>query len=235
MDKKLIAAFTFGLLAVSAANLLLSVGILSLLLTGSPGTDVQLADTGNSPWAGMETRNAVSLTGLNNSTMSTNVSKADMSALSVTVTPAPSMAQQTSAGSTASGQFTPPSGQLPPAGQFPQGAGGPMPSSGQLPSSAGQTAATGQIPAGTGQAMPSAQASSGASPVPSAGPLPSGTGSLPVNGMPSARGTGALSSDLTSLINGQTGTVSQATATPKPSLSFFNDMISMIANEQSGT
>jgi hypothetical protein len=48
-------------------------------------------------------------------------------------------------------------------------------------------------------------------------------------------GIGDLSADLTGLMNGWTGTASSATATPKPELSFFNNMTSMIANQQSGT
>jgi hypothetical protein len=58
---------------------------------------------------------------------------------------------------------------------------------------------------------------------------------MPVNGVSSSMGLGDLSADLTSLMNGQIGTVSPATATPKPELSFFNNMTSMIANQQSGT
>jgi hypothetical protein len=246
MDKKLVAAFTFGLLAVSAANLLLSVGIVSLLLTGGPGTDVQLTDTGGT-W--MTARNALSLTGMNNTTMETNASKVDMPLVNATITPAPSTGQQLPTGLPSGGQFPPASGQLPPTGQFSQGAAGQMPPSGQLPSTAGQTSAAGQNQAGAGQTPQAVQASSGTGQALSGAQLPSGTsqlpsgmgqylsgsGPMPGNGMSSAMGTGALPVDINNLINGQTLTASPATATPKPTLSFFNNMTSMLANQQPGT
>jgi hypothetical protein len=44
----------------------------------------------------------------------------------------------------------------------------------------------------------------------------------------------SLPSGITSLINGQTGTASPATPTPKPTLSFFNNMTSMMIDQLAG-
>ena len=62
----------------------------------------------------------------------------------------------------------------------------------------------------------------------------SGSGSLPAGGMPTASGTNSLQSGITNLINGQTGTASPATPTPKPTLSFFNNMTSMMVDQLAG-
>jgi hypothetical protein len=248
LDKKLIAAFTFGLLAVSAANLLLSIGIVSLLLTGGPETDVRLTDTGNMPGNWMETMSAVSLTDMNNTTTNVNPVKANLPAANVTITPLPSALQMPSTGLSTGGQFTPPSGQSPPAGELPQGGDWQAPSSGQLPSAAGPAPVSGQVPASSGQTTQAVPTPAGSGQTVSATQTPSdtgqltsgigqymsGTGSMPVNGM-SSTGIGSLPTGITSLINGQTGMASSATPTPKPELSFFNNMTNMIVNQQSGT
>ncbi len=193
MDKKLVAAFTFGLLAVTAANLLLSVGIVSLLLAGGPGTDVQSTAADNTPAAWLTARNAVSLADMNNTTTATNVSSAGMPPANATLTPAAATEQQSGTMLPAGGQFQPPAGQMPPSGQW-QGADRTnvhpaantrraRPYSGpdsarqprQLPTPA-RLASAGQLPSGTSQ-LPSGM-----------GQYMSGSGSLPASGMPRPRG-----------------------------------------------
>jgi len=197
MDKKLIAAITFGLLAVSVANLLLSVGVLSLLLANGQGTSTQLADTSNVPGTWVTARNSVSLAGMDNSTAAnvTNVT----TAMNATGTPMPSTDQQFPAGMPSSGQWTPPSGQRMPSGQgMPSGAG-------QVPSGA-QPAASGnsQLPSGTGQSQ-------------------TGSGAVSADTWSSLTNAGYIPVDMSSL----TGSQSRATPTPKPSSSVFANFSSL--------
>jgi hypothetical protein len=237
MDKKLVAAFTFGLLAVTAANLLLSVGIVSLLLTGGPGTDIQSTAADNTPAVWLTAKNAVSLADMNNTTTAANMGSADMPSANATQTLVVATEQQSGTMLPTGGQFQPPAGQMPPAGQW-QGTAGQMPPAGQYPqgaTAAGQTPQTAQATSGASQAASGGQLPSGTSQLPSGmGQYMSGTGSMPAGGMSTTTGTNSLPSGITSLINGQTGTASQATPTPKPTLSFFNNMTSMLADQLAG-
>ncbi len=233
MEKKLIAAFTFGLLAVSVANLLLSVGIVSLLLTWSPGTDIQLDDAGNFPGSWTTNGNSISIAGMNNSSAGADEHKSDMpmanatnatDAMNITSTPVPSTGQQLQAVMPAGGQFMPSAGELPPAGQLQQ-ASGQAQSSGQMPPSAGQdTVVTGQMQTGSGPVPAVAQQfASDASQSPSGmEQYLSGTGPLPDSIGSSVSWTDALPADTAIPASGQDMTALSITATPKPS-SFFSN------------
>lgn len=201
MDKRLVSAFIFGLLAVTVANLLLSVGIVSLLLTRDQGTSNQLADSGTFPGLGSTVSNSLAMTGMNNSTTAggtgmtaanaTNVTKV----MNVTATPTPSASQDFPAGMPSGGQFTPPSGGSPPSGQMPSGTG-------QAPTS-GQSSTSGQTPSGTGQTTSAT------------GLNQSGTTSLPASTT-----SGTIPVDVNSLMSGLSS--SKATATPRPTSVFGN-------------
>jgi hypothetical protein len=224
MDKKLIAAFTFGILAVSVANLLLSVGIVSLLFSESRETGSILTDTGNIPWGGATYMNTLSLEDTNNTTMGFNTSISDIPGANATITPLPSTGQLPATGLPANGQLPQDRGQAPPAGQ--------MPVSGQMPPASGQMPAAGQYPAGSGQASQASQLSSDSSLTPSGpGKYLTDTGANQDSVMSSVAGTGMIPVDINELFGSLPGSTSQATATPTTSSTFFNNFNSMLANQ----
>ena len=165
MDKKLLSVLIFGIFAISLANILLSIGIVSLLLVGGSSGGGQpsgsAVDTmplamanGTTPVSGMGDPLQINGAGtLNDSLNSTTASGLPPSGNASTAKPA-SAAAPFDAGQMPSGSMQPPSGgQIPSGGQMPSGGQIPAGASGQMPSGA-TTAGTGAVPGstGTGQA-----------------------------------------------------------------------------------
>lgn len=152
MDKKLLSVLIFGIFAISLANILLSIGIVSLLLVngfsggGQPSgstTDALALPGANStiPVSGMSDQLLIGDAGrLNNSTNSTIAS-------------AVSPANNTSVAKPASGDMPLDAGQVPSGSMPAMPDGSQMPSGGQMPS--GSMPSGGQPPSGMSGQMPS--------------------------------------------------------------------------------
>lgn len=191
MDKKLISILTFGLLTISIANILLSVGIVSLLFVKSPATDSQFSGTMTTALAAPLTNDTMSAALAKNMLGNLNTSDANVSGINATVTPVPSASAQT--GMMPPAGWQPPAGGQPPAGWQPPSGSGQRPSSGQMPpsgsmqipssggpsqSGSGSNPATSSsVPSGTVQAASAqGQYSPGSGQMPSASQLQSGSG-----------------------------------------------------------
>lgn len=163
MEKKLVSVLIIGILVITVSNIMLSVGIVSLLFAINSGPT---ANTGAymSP-AYPDTRtmaispqneNAVQV-GIDKKINSTNASEQTNITTNITITPEPSAFPEAGNAPPAGGQFPGGSGQAPPdMGQRPQGSPGQMPA----------TNANQATP------MPTSQFSSGT------GTLPSGTNTM---------------------------------------------------------
>jgi len=212
VDQRLVTALIFGIVAVSIANILLSVGIVTLLAVSDRGTGSQAIDAGNVLPFAQATNNTMPVSGFDGQARDAAAAGMNQSAANGSTTPAATDAAIPS-GIPVEGGFT--SGQAPPSGWS---GSGQMPPSGAVP---GQ-----MVTSGTGPTS-----SSGA------GPVTIGNGQSAAGATQQVTGTGSIPSG-TGTGSGPGG-VSQkasATATPAPvSLSWFNNMTQLLGQLETGS
>jgi len=215
MDKKLITVLTFGILAISISNLLLSVGVMSYLLLMSQGTSSLSPDSSDIPSFMPALNGSLPDAAINSMVIGIN-NRTNESVANTTATLSPQANATAMDGRPAEMQAMYGSGMtLPDQGQWPAGSG-QMPS-GQIPS--------GQIPSGQ---IPSGQVPSGQ--VPSGSQLPGTSQSLP-NATQTGTGAGAGSLDLSNYM-GSFGRTT--TPTPRPAMAsdaWVSNLTSMLNSQ----